>query len=188
MEYVRICDSLNDFGKLVPKSELLNHLKTNDSEYYSSIFLYGEEDYEHFKKTGTVKGIKELKTNRLVWDFDDKLNPENAKKDTLDLVTRLIENGVPVDAIEIAFSGNKGFSVDVKTVHRLTRQEFKSITLKLSEGLKTRDSKIHNTNRIFRIPLTKHPVSGLYKIIISLEDLSNSRIEDIKERAKTFEI
>lgn len=184
MNYIRICEGLRDFGKLVPPSELLKHIKSFDKDYYASIFYYTEEHYKQFQEKGSVKGMNGLITNKLVWDFDHETDIEEARKDTIELCTRLLAKGIKPDEIEVAFSGNKGFSVFIRTTSDLTEKQFQNITHNLAGDLPTRDVKIKNASRVFRIPKTRHQVSGLYKTIISLEDLSDSNCELIKELAK----
>lgn len=186
MQYVRVCQGLSDFGQLVSPSEVLNYVHNLEKDYYASIFYYDSDHFKLFKEKGSVKGFEGLTTNKLVWDFDHD-DPENARKDTLELCNRLLDTGIKPDEIEVAFSGNKGFSVFLRTSSFFTQKEFEAITHNLAGDLPTRDVKIKNSSRIFRIPKTKHQVSGLYKTIISIQDLSECSIDQIKERAKNHE-
>lgn len=184
MKYIRICEGLNDYGKLIPPGDLLNHISSFEKDYYASIFYYDQDQYDQFQEKGTVKGMTNLMTNKLVWDFDHETDLEESRNDTIELCTRLLSKGLKEDEIEIAFSGNKGFSVFVRTTALLTERQFQNITHNLAGDLATRDAKIKNSSRVFRIPKTKHPKSGLYKTIISLKDLTNLTVDQIKELAK----
>lgn len=186
MNYIRVCNGLRDYGKLIPPSELMNHIDF-ESDVYASIYYYNEDHFKAFQEKGSVKGMKDLFTNKLVWDFDDEHNLDKAQKDTLALCKRLMSHGIKADEIEVAFSGNKGFSVFLRTTDNMSESEFSNITHNLAGDLETRDNKIKNASRIFRIPKTKHNSSGLYKTIISVEDLENCTPEQIKERAKSSE-
>jgi hypothetical protein len=153
-------------------------------DYYQGIFYYNQEQFEQFKKTHSTSGINELWTDRLVWDFDSTTDLEAAAQDAATLCERLIDKGVVAKDIQIAFSGMKGFSVEIKTDKRLTQPEFSAINIAMAEGLETNDKKILDAQRIFRIVGTKHQKSGLYKYPLTLEQLKFSPIEEIKELAK----
>jgi hypothetical protein len=182
MEYICIADGVTK-RKLVPVDEdIHNHINYN-KDFYKSIFIYNDEHYKHWQKTGSLAGIDNVTTDRLVWDFDDKANIDAAKSDALAMCSRLIEYGIPQDNIQIAFSGMKGFSVEVLTTSRFTPGEFKNINLTLAEGLKTNDTKILDAARIFRIVGTKHNVTGLHKFPLTLDQLTEIPCDEIKALA-----
>jgi hypothetical protein len=111
--YVRLSEGLTKY-KLIPETEdLWQHISTNEKDHYVSLFKYNEEGYQQWKSKGTVAGIKDVTTNKLFFDFDDATNPENAKQDAITVVSRLLSTGIKSDNIQIAFSGGKGFSVEV---------------------------------------------------------------------------
>lgn len=184
MEYVRFNEGLNKY-RLIPSTEHLWDLITDpNKDYYSSIFLYNEEHYKKWKASGSVSGIVDVSTNKLVFDFDDAANIENARKDALSLIARLISYGIPQEGIQVCFSGNKGWSVEVHTTSRFTPQEFKLVTFKLAGEYKSFDTVVNDPNRIFRLTGTKHPKTGLYKLPVSITQLSELPITTIKELAK----
>ncbi len=187
MQYIRVCQGLSDYGKLVPPSELLSYVTNPEKDYYASIFYYDQDHFNLFQEKGSVKGFDGLTTNKLVWDFDHESSPELAQADTVELCNRLLEAGVKSDEIEVAFSGNKGFSVFLRTTESFTQKEFENITHNLAGDLETRDVKIKNSSRIFRIPKTRHQATGLYKTIISVDDLNKLSIGQIKEMASNPE-
>ena len=198
MKYKRICQGLDAIGILIPINENpYKHINPkNDS--YISIYEYTEDQKELFnevgerinKKTGTTytgkrgcSGITNVKTNWFVFDFDDEENQENAKKDALELVSKLNKLGISEKDLLITFSGNKGFGVEFKTDKYFNPQEVKKICKNL-HGSGTWDSKVYNSNRIMRLPFTKHQKTGLFKIPLSLEELKTLEIDKIKEIAK----
>lgn len=188
MDYYRLSEGLNKY-KLVPISEdIWNHIKTNNKDYYRSLYIYNDEHYKQWKATGSVSGIKNTKTNRLFFDFDSGENLSWAKEDAVTLTTRLIKDGISSDNIQIAFSGSKGFSVEVETKTLFTPEEFKNITFALAKDLKTFDRVVNDANRIIRVVGTKHPKSGLYKIPLTVNQLSELPVEIIKEMASTDEV
>lgn len=184
MEYIRITKGLEDKGTLIPADDLHNAVKDFTKDHYRSIFKYNEQQYQDFLKSSTVAGIVDVRTNYLVFDFDSKENIDQAKKDTLELVSRLTSLGISRDQMLISFSGNKGFSVELDTTHSFTPSQYKNLAINLAHDLKTLDTKIYNASRIFRIPYTKHQDTGLYKIPVSIETLSEFTIDQIKALAK----
>lgn len=151
--------------------------KDPDSDYYESIYIYNEAGYKQLKETKSLAGIRDIKTDRLVWDFDSK-DLDEALRDTNDLVDRLLTY-FPAKNIRVFFSGNKGNHVEVHLNETLTRSQFEKIVFGLAEGLSTFDERIKDEQRLFRFPLTKNTKSGLFKIPLKLDELSLS-VEEIK--------
>jgi len=185
--YVRICKGLTDKGILVPHTADLSKYTTDSSkDYYTSVYKYNEKQKKDFDKTGSVAGFKDVITDKLVFDFDDENNPENSKEDTQTLVDRLIDRDVAPDAINVFFSGKKGFHVTVETKESFNPKELKQIAKSLAGDLDTFDTKIYNSNRIFRIPNTLHQKSQLYKIQIGLDELESLSLDEIKKEAFSY--
>jgi hypothetical protein len=156
-----------------------------DIDWYESIFLYSDEHKAKIENSGTAAGITDVYTTKLVWDFDSATNLIQAQADTKELCSRLIERGIDKDAIDVSFSGGKGFAVVLHTNTRFTPEEYRNINLALAVDLKTNDTKIAgDPQRIFRVIGTKHK-SGLYKSAIPVDVLMDYSIDDIKEVAKT---
>lgn len=189
LEYLRLTKGLADFGELIaitPTSytKISKSIKAHPTkDHYASLYKYNDEHFTEFQKNPTVKGITNVVTHRLLWDFDDGQKIENAQQDTKELCSRLIEDGVPENKIRIFFSGNKGFHVEVITDQNLTRQEFVNITFNLAEGLISFDTTINNESRVIRLPYTVNEKSGLYKIPLTLEQLNTYSVEDIRINA-----
>lgn len=183
MEYICLAEGVTK-RKLVPADEDIYSLIDDRRDYYKSIFLYNENHYKQWKETGSVAGVTDVTTNRLVWDFDDKDKIEAAREDAKELCTRLIQHGVPESDLQIAFSGMKGYSVEVTIDRKLSPEEFKSINLAMAEGLSTNDTKILDTARIFRIVGTKHNKSGLYKFPLTLSQLAEVPSNEIMKLAE----
>jgi hypothetical protein len=196
--YVRLCESLNSVGKLVPVTDVAKAILDQNKDYYTSIFQYTEsqksladevieveKDGKKFKRSKGVSSIRDVVTNRLVFDFDSS-NLQDAKLDTVELLSRLEKKGVNTESdVNICFSGSKGFSVELNTTDTFTPQEFKNIVHSLALDLKTFDPKIVDPNRIFRLPFTRHPKTGLYKTPISKDELEGLSIDEIKDIAAT---
>lgn len=182
--YFRLTKGLNDKGDLLPITEDITPIvkKHSRKDFYRSLFKYTEEHLKQFQQTGSVKGITGLKTNLLFWDFDSN-DLRRAQKDATELVARLIESGVPEDSIKTFFSGKKGFCVEFPIDHDITRQEFINVQFGLADDLETFDRRINNDSRLIRVPLTRHPESGLYKIPLEPNELATLSCDDIKEMA-----
>lgn len=183
MNYKRLAQGLaNQHSTLIPVNEnIFNIIKNNPSkDYYVSLYQYADRHLEHFNKTKSVAGIKDVTTPKILFDFDDSQNIEAARKDAIEVCARLIKHGVDEDYIRIYFSGNKGFGVEVLTNQEMTRQEFSNIVFALAGDLKTFDTRINDEPRVIRAPLSQHPKSKLHKIPLDISELVSMSIDDIK--------
>ena len=181
MKYVRLCHGVKDKGILV-LPEQVNELIDTETDWYQSIYYYNEKQYKQFLQTGTVKGIKSVFTDRLVFDFDNKDNPDEARSEAQKVIYKLTELGVQEKDIEIYFSGSKGFNICITTDFNATPIEVKAMVEKIGNGIKY-DTTLYDAPQILRIPGTKHPVSRLYKIPLTLEEFFNLSLEEIKTKA-----
>lgn len=184
-KYVRITKGTKDFGKLI-KAEDVYQVINGDygKDYYTSIFYYDENHFKKFKETNSVKGIEDVKTNKLVFDLDSPKDLQAARIEAIELLARLRKFNVEPDDVEIYFSGMKGFTLVVQLDREITPQQAAKIAIeKLGQGLETLDTGVYNASRILRVPNTKHQQSGLYKIRLTKDDLENLTIDTIKERA-----
>lgn len=187
MNYLRLSEGLKNY-KLVPATDnIWDHIKSNESEYYVSLYQYNDKHYEQWKSTKTVSGIKDTTTDRLLWDFDAANDIESARQDAITLSTRLLSKGIKADNIQVSFSGNKGFNVELLTNKSFTQEEFKNITFALASDLPTFDKVVNDSNRIIRLVGTKHAKSGLYKIPLTVNQLSNLDVPAIKTLAKSLD-
>jgi hypothetical protein len=187
MKYIRICKGIKDKGILVPESELTNVINSTDTDWYVSLFLYNDLHFSEFQKKKSVAGFTGLVTDKLVFDFDSKENIDLAKDDALTVYNRLIQYGFTDEQINICFSGNKGFSLETRLSSSHTTSEIKSIAKQLAGDCDTWDTVIYNENRLFRAPYTRHPSSGLFKLPISIETLSEADSATIKTIASDLD-
>ncbi|HLD91224.1 MAG TPA: DnaB-like helicase C-terminal domain-containing protein [Patescibacteria group bacterium] len=201
--YYRLCKGMNSKGKLYAiEDNMYNHIDDYEKDWYFSTYLYTEEqrreietEIEEVDKQGNkyttirgVSGITDVKTNKMCFDFDSHDNLELARKDTLKLVDKLIGEGIPKKDIQLCYSGSKGFGVIIETDTYFTPEEIKRTASFLTTDSETFDSKMYNASRIFRCPLTKHPVSGLYKYPLTYTELKDKHANEIKELAKSNDI
>lgn len=205
--YYRLCIGLVDYGSLYPiETSPYGLVKNLDQEVFKSVYLYTEDQFreasrivECIDKHGEIykrpRGVGILKladgstldtmlglSNQLIFDFDSKDDLNRAKIDTIELISRLKKKGIPESAIDLYFSGGKGFHLKVHVNDLLTSQELHSIGLSFIDGLNTADTVVYNDSRIVRLPFSKHR-SGLYCIPISMDELVNQKVDDIKEIA-----
>lgn len=193
MQYRRIVKNGFNKGELIPLNDnIFEHIDTEEPNY-SSIFHYNDKQFEIFKAKGSVKGLKNVQTNKLVWDFDvtgeenKRLKTmELVREETIELCSRLLELGFPEDSIQIYFSGGKGFHVEIDVNEDLSVDDFKGIIFGVAKGLEL-DEKIKDPNRIFRIPLTRHQETNLYKFPIIFKSLKEYNVDKIIEKVKKID-
>lgn len=183
--YVRLTRTKKDFGILV-KPEEVDRIVDEDreTEHYESVYYYNEDHLKRFNEVGSIRGITDVLTDKLVFDFDSKQDITLAQSDALEAISRLGAYGINDKEINIFFSGYKGFTISVTLPKLLSPKEIAYIAIeRIGKGLPTLDSSIYNASRVLRVPGTKHTESGLYKIPLSKTELQYP-IETIKEIAK----
>lgn len=181
--YFNFKTALNSKANLLTLEEISKQ-KIKD-EAYVSIYSYNDSHKKKVEETGSIKGITDVVTNTLVFDFDST-DIEKARQDVLTLGSRLVENyNVASDSIACYFSGGKGFHVVAPLDKEITPDEFKSAVTKLAGDLPTFDSVVSDPQRILRMEYTKHPKSGLYKIPLHIAEVDEMSVDQIKELAKT---
>lgn len=122
-----------------------------------------------------------------VWfDFDDKQNPDNARKDLLAMLSAI---NPPPDSCLIYFSGNAGFHLGVPfsllglVSSALLPKILNKAAVTMKETYKTLDTAVFNPQRKFRAPGSKNPKSGLYKIRLSEMQCGSQSMDEIYEMA-----
>ena len=179
-QYVRLCKGVYDKGILVHPENVIE--KIDDSLYY-----YTESQYAKFQETGSVKGVHDVATNKFFIDFDSK-PIDLAKAEALTLIERLQTYGSIIDRdIEIYFSGSKGFHVSLTTTSWFTPSELRAVVYKHTKDLKTVDRSIYDAVQIIRVPGTKHQLSNLYKIPLTLNQFKNFSIKEIELQAMSVD-
>lgn len=182
-KYVRLNRTVIDKGILVKPEEVQNLIK-DDKDYYISTYNYNQDHYNTFQTTGSIKGIKDVKTQKLWFDFDSKDQTLlDSKKDALELITRLKGYNVDADKLELYFSGKKGFNVVLNLTREINPQQVKQLVNRFAKDLKTFDPSLYDESQLLRIPRTKHQDSGLFKIPLTLNQLQNHSIDQIKDAA-----
>ena len=178
-------EGLSSKPKLIPYPGELPTLDIN-RDYYISLFQYDEAQRKLAETKGSLAGIKDTTTDKLYFDFDSKNDLEAARKDALTLAQRLVDRGVDPDDIHAAFTGSKGFSVEIKLNKRISNEQFKAAVQKLAGDLKTFDHVVSDPNRIVRIDYTRHNKSGNLKLPLKVYELDEWPLEDILNTSKTI--
>ena len=182
--YVNVRETVNSKPRLVPDTTNLQSIISHHKDWYRSLYKYNEEQKKIIEETGTVSGIKDTLTDLLFFDFDSKNDIEKAREDALTAANRLIEAGFPEDSIGCYFTGSKGFSLELQLEELLTVEQFKAVINNIAGDLASFDHVVSDPNRIVRISGTKHNKSGLYKIPLTPEELTETTMDDIKLLAK----
>ena len=186
--FVRLTKGVADKGRLVPVNDIYDYIEDQNKDYYASAYYYNDKHYEDFKQTGTIRGTKDVTTNKIWFDFDSASDPEVAQLETTELIRRLEKFGIQRKNIEIYFSGNKGFHLVVTLNRYITPDQVASICInKFGTGLSSLDRAVYDPSRIFRVPGTRHQKSGLYKIPLTYNQLHDYSIGQIKNLASSLD-
>lgn len=185
-KYIRLCKNIYDKGVLIKEEELADKINS-EKEFYTSTYFYNEKHLEQFKKTGSVKGITDVTTNKIWFDFDNETNPENSRTDAIEVVNRLNKHNIKDENIEVYFSGNKGYNLVVNLKKELTPKQVSNVCKSIGKGISTLDLSLYDAVQILRVPATKHPKSELYKIPLTVKQLKTLSHEQVKKLAKSLD-
>lgn len=184
-KYVVLKKGLSGLPSLVKPSEVMDVIEKDpkgiNSDWYQSIHYYNDSHVQLLKEKGSLRGVTDVKTDKLVFDFDDAGKPENAKKDAQELCQRLIKEGVKESNIEAYYSGNKGFHVIITLNKELTPRQAQLAATKFATGLVTFDTTLFDAAQILRVPWTLNKEH--YKIPLTVKQLE-SPMAKIKYMAK----
>ena len=127
-------------------------------------------------------------------DLDDEDDFEKVRQDAKSAISYFkIIYKIQPEHIKLYYSGKKGVHIiipadmlgvspsnELNGIYKIIAQSVKTYTPN-----KTVDMKIYDKRRLFRIPNTIHGKTGLFKIRLSLEELSLLSIEQIKKLAES---
>jgi len=174
-KYVVLKKGLAGLPSLVKPSEVMDVIEKDpkgiNSDWYQSIHYYNDSHVQLLKEKGTLRGVTDVKTDKLVFDFDDAVKPENAKKDALELCQRLTKEGIKESNIEAYYSGNKGFHVIITLNKELTPRQAQLAATKFATGLATFDTTLYDSAQILRVPWTLNKQH--YKIPLTVKQLES---------------
>jgi len=166
----------------------------HNTDVYQCAYHYEDDDIDHCRIIGSPY---------LDFDMDNIETPENWKRlvHEVKYVINYVESSmnVPLEEIEIYFSGSKGFHIiiphEILGIEPETNlnETFKYFALgmayiingkKVSAAKKDSiDIKIYDRKRLFRIPNSINSKSGKYKVPISIDQLYQFSYSDIMEWA-----
>ena len=161
-------------------------------ESYLSSFWYGEEFRKHLSDRKTVKGFDGVCWSPFLWfDIDRENNLEAAHHDTRKLCSYLKTDCHVADAaIEVFFSGGKGFHVGISSAlwtpepSRQYHHRCKSMAAELAAAAGiTIDPAIYTLTQPFRAPNSRHRKSGLFKRRLTPMELETMTTADILQAA-----
>lgn len=149
---------------------------------YITVFRFPQEYLEHRKQFGSVSGYAgPAFADYLPIDIDRENDLDAARRAALKVAVTIHEMfGVREDQVRYYFSGAKGYHLliptvlmgDVKPSEHLPAA-FRTMALGIAEmAEETIDSAIYDVNRLFRLPDTQHPKSGLFKVELTWEEFS----------------
>lgn len=191
-KYYNFKNNVHDLPNLVTLSQIEQMNLDKTKNWYISVFKYNDTHKKIEKETGSVSGIKDTVTDILLWDFDssDKKktfeeNLENSRQNAIELCHRLVDNyNIDPDNIACYFSGSKGFHVVLPLDREINPNEFKQAVMKIGGDLNL-DPTVTHSNCLIRLEHTVNQKSGLYKIPLSLFEMDELTINQIKDLAKT---
>jgi putative DNA primase/helicase len=169
-------------------------------ECYETLYLHTQDLVNYARAKALVsEGRKSvvgyqgfISADRLVIDIDNKDDLQAAKDETVNLVKRLVnECLISADHVEICFSGNKGFHITIpaqlfgnfepsKELHSLHSNIVENLCAGYEQSI---DYSIYNRVGLMRIENTIHGKTGLFAVPLTLEELTNNSIEQIKALA-----
>jgi hypothetical protein len=191
MYYRQLRYGVNDKNyKLIPAVDPVSKwVKLGDpfQDYFTSVYKYTEKQYQDFQTTHTIKGVDDVTTDWLIFDFDNSDHPELAQKDSVEIVNRLLKHNIPIEDIRISFTGSKGVHVELRHTSEFTPHQHKTIAYNLAKGLQTFDESVYNHAMPFRVMGSVNKKSGLYKIPLTFQELKTFTIDEIKDKAKNLD-
>jgi energy-coupling factor transporter ATP-binding protein EcfA2 len=198
--YVEFCRGLNARNTLIPIRELGKAITASLEEapkipLYRSVSLYPEEAMQHIAATGALAGYRgEVWADTVYIDIDtdeaQKLPSLSAVLEaTRRIVGRLLhEFFCDHKALRIAFSGKKGFHIYIPQgmvgfgPNPLLHKQMAAFVMEVA-GANPYDHVIYTPGRIIRLANSRHLESGLFKIMLSINDLMGLSVAEILERA-----
>lgn len=209
-EYVYVdCYQCDENGKSSPwKRKHLDdvpkwqHEEAKDFNCFATVQKYANE-----KKTEGEDFLAPL-----YFDLDYSENPAVAQEEAIKLVEFFTgELDIQEQDLHIYFSGSKGFHIlvderalgveprkDLQRVYKhiagylryrlgevQEQEDENGRPVEYTEPLKAVDFVVYTVKRMLRLPYSRHQKTGLYKIELTLQQLKELTLDEIKERART---
>lgn len=164
-----------------------------DREAFGTVYQYPAAEYgAHVWRVGSPKGYDgPAACCRLPWDIDRENDPDAALAGARSLVGFLLDRyGAHAEnGLGAYFSGAKGYHVTLVALpgfhampHVPAVVKLLCLTVARKAGVAV-DSAVYDRQRLFRLPNTRHPKTGLYKRFLSAEELFRLNPAQIRELA-----
>lgn len=200
-KYVEVCPEVHirkdirEFPKQYVE-RVMEIMKAPHGRCFRSIYTYDKSYLDYLNENDTLKGYKGTYwADNVIIDFDDNDSVENARQSCNNVLRKLLfEYEVEPEAVEIYFTGNRGFHLSFPsliiglepTAHM--RHQMIGFLRKLIDGcfLSTTkfDESIYKANGLIRISGSFHEKGGLYKIPLTSAEFIAMGLEEIREMAK----
>ena len=177
-------------GIVIPRKELASKVKpaSEKAELYNSYYSFDQELIEHFKVFKTIRGFRgKYYLEKIILDIDKGINTEKQLLDNIRYLVNedLINNfNIAPNQISVWFSGN-GFHIEFpdlfgfKPSHDLPAEVKQTLSHHFPMG-----DNIYDGARIIRTGFTYNSKSGLFKTPLTLDEVFNEEMDDIKEHSK----
>jgi len=161
-------------------------------EGYLSAFQYGDEFRQQIEQTGSVAGYAGPCWGQYIWWDVDCPDLDNALQATRRIVSVLLDRYRTGEHGLVAFfSGAKGFHLGLATAlwQPAPGREFHLVARQFAEAVAAQagvqiDATIYDRVRAFRAPNSKHPKSGLYKVLLTPDEVLYCVLEAILVKAR----
>lgn len=182
-------------GRLVVRERLREHVGSPEPTFVS-LYAFDEEGAEYIRnhKTNNTRNPGRCALPWAPADFDHEADLETAQRQARAYVAKLQVSGVFSSHIAVWFSAGKGFHVEVPSAYfgsafttpsRDLPKTVRATMQHLLHPYDTADFSIYTTESLYRLPYTRHGKTGLYKIRLSLHELLNLTIAQIRDLAQT---
>lgn len=155
-----------------------DNISRRNYEMYESIYLYEEKHKMLLASTKSLSGIEDVKTDKVVFDFDNAEKPQLALDSARELVSRL-QSFLDKEVIRCFYSGNKGYHVEVHLNSLIDRPQFEAIINKFAGDLEWFDVRIKDEQRLFRFPLSMNQITKRYKIPIVFDMFTDTNLTHV---------
>lgn len=154
--------------------------KCKNTDVYRCIYEYSLENIDSAKLYGPI-----------YFDLDGDISSnkqfQKLKQDLNGIIIFFEQLGLKEEEMNIFFSGSKGFhfTVNPEILGIIPKTDLNAlykawaIYLYNTQNIKSIDLKIYDKRRLFRIPYTINSKTGLYKVILSKEDVQKLTLKDL---------
>lgn len=193
-KYERFC--YVEVARFVPKLDRIIRIKASDG---APLFLkWGSEVEEWRIREGNMglytsvfhynkPSIEAQRLGSVYFDLDSKEDPELALREARVLTEYLLKY-VPEDGVQVYFTGEKGYHVEAEALAlgvdpgNELAYTYRYISKALEEKLNlvTIDFQVYEPRRMWRLPASQHQRTGLYKTLLTFDELFNDSHDELR--------